>query len=64
MPFNQIAKLTDTDAPCLEMDWYPIARSGYDILAAGLSNGSIRLINKLGKAEKTIPNAHNGCVTI
>jgi hypothetical protein len=44
------------------MDWFPLPRSGYDVLAVGGSNGSIKLISKMGKVEKAVPTAHTGCV--
>ena len=56
-------KLLDLEAPCVDIDWYPSARGGNDIMAVACANGSIKLYSKLGRLEKNVEKAHNGCIT-
>lgn len=57
------SKLFDIDVPCVDIDWYPSARAGNDLLAIGCANGSIKLMSKTGRLEKNVDKAHNGCIT-
>jgi len=57
------SKLMDLDVPCVDMDWFPTARSSNDLLAIACSNGSIKLMSKSGRIEKSVDKAHNGSIT-
>ena len=58
-----VNKLMDLDVPCTDMDWFPVARASNELLAIGYSNGSIKLMSKSGRIEKTVEKAHNGSIT-
>ena len=58
-----VNKLMDLDVTCVDIDWFPCARTSSELLAIAGSNGSIRLMSKSGRIEKSIDKAHNGCIT-
>lgn len=58
-----VNKLLDLDASCVDMDWLPSARASNEVLAIACANGSIKLMSKSGRIEKSVEKAHNGCIT-
>jgi hypothetical protein len=48
---------------CIDIDWYSGASKGQnEIFAMCTVEGAFSLITKLGRVEKTIPEAHEGAV--
>jgi intraflagellar transport protein 80 len=58
-----VSKLLDLDIPCIDIDWFPSSRSGSELLAIGCTNGSIKLMSKSGRIEKSVENTHSGSIT-
>ena len=56
-------KISTLDNSYLDIDCFPNSRSNSDFVAIAGANGSIKLITKLGKIEKTVANAHTGSIT-
>ena len=52
----------DIDQPVLCMDWYPSAKGSNEILALACSDGSFRLVNKAGRVEKSVSEAHQTAI--
>lgn len=44
------------------MDWIPNAKGSQEVLAIGMADGSFRLINKLGRVEKNVTEAHTAAI--
>jgi len=47
-----------------DLDWLPIIKGINDVFAIGFIDGSYRIITKLAKVEKIVPDAHKGAVYI
>lgn len=60
---EHVSKLMDIDIPCINIDWFPSTRSSGEVLAIGCANGSIKLMSKAGRIEKSVDNAHSGSIT-
>jgi len=52
------SKVMDIETPVLSMDWYPSGKGANEILAIACTDGSFKLVNKAGRVEKNIPEAH------
>jgi intraflagellar transport protein 80 len=53
-----INKFLDLDTYCTAMEWAPSLKSSNDGLCIGTSNGALRILNRTGKVEKVIEEAH------
>lgn len=58
-----VSKLMDLEIPCIDIDWLPSTRTAGELLAIACANGSIKLMSKAGRIEKSVENAHSGCIT-
>ena len=47
---------------CTDLDWLPILKGVNDSFAIGSVDGSFRIVTRLAKVDKTIPDAHKGAV--
>jgi len=63
MKSNQVSKFMDLESYATDSDWQPGAKGANDLLAVGFADGSFKLITKLAKTEKTVPDAHKGAIT-
>lgn len=52
----------DIDTPVLSMDWYPSGKGSNEVLAVACSDGSYKLISKLGRIEKSVAEAHASAI--
>ena len=50
------------ETPVTAMSWQPAARGSSETLALSCTDGSFKILNKTGRAEKNIPDAHKGAV--
>ena len=48
----------EIDTPVLAMDWYPSGKGSNEVIAAACSDGSFKLISKVGRVEKNVTEAH------
>ena len=58
-----ISKLMDIEVPVIDIDWFPNPRAAGELLAIACANGSIKLMSKAGRIEKSYDNAHSGSIT-
>ena len=47
---------------CTAIEWGPNLKSSNDALCIGTSNGALRILNRTGKVEKVVEEAHNTAV--
>jgi WD40 repeat protein len=59
-----INKFQDLDTYCTALEWGPSLKSGNDALCLGTSNGALRILNRTGKLEKSVEEAHSTAVII
>jgi intraflagellar transport protein 80 len=59
-----VNKFLELDNYITYMEWSPNSKSGNETLAIGTSEGTLKLLNKAGKIEKSINEAHNTAVMI
>ncbi len=52
----------DIDTPVLSMDWYPSGKGSNEVLAVACSDGSYKLVSKLGRVEKSVAEAHASAI--
>ena len=52
----------EIDANVLTMDWFPTAKGSQEVMAVGCADGSFKLINKQGRTEKNVPEAHSSAI--
>lgn len=57
-------KFLDLDVYCTALEWGPNLKSANDALCLGTSNGALRILNKTGKVEKVVEDAHTTAVLI
>jgi WD40 repeat protein len=57
-----ISKFLDIDVFCTALEWGPNLKSANDALCLGTSNGALRILNKTGKVEKVVEDAHTTAV--
>ncbi len=57
-----ISKFLDLDVFCTALEWGPALKSANDSLCLGTSNGVLRILNKTGKVEKVVEDAHTTAV--
>ena len=55
-------KFLDLDVFCTAIEWGPNLKSSNDVLCIGTCNGALRILNKTGKVEKIVEEAHNTAV--
>jgi intraflagellar transport protein 80 len=56
---SQATKFLELDSFATDHDWITSAKGSGDAFAVGFADGSFRIYNKSGKAEKTVPDAHS-----
>ena len=58
------AQLMEVDCCCTDLLWYPSMQGskGSDVFVIGCTDGTFKLISKVGRIEKVVP-AHQGAVT-
>jgi intraflagellar transport protein 80 len=52
----------DIDTPVLAIDWYPSGKGSNEVIAAACSDGSFKLISKVGRVEKNVTEAHASAI--
>lgn len=52
----------EVDTPVLSMDWFPTAKGASEVLAIAHSDGSFKLVNKTGRVEKAVADAHQTAI--
>ncbi len=57
-----LAKVFDLDIPVTDMSWLTAIRGLADTLALACTDGSFKFINKAGRIEKSVTDAHKGAV--
>jgi len=55
------SKLLELDSYPTDID-FPISKALSDCFAIGFGDGSFKLVNKIGKVEKSVQEAHKGAV--
>jgi hypothetical protein len=50
--------MMDIDSQVITMDWFPCAKGSQEVLALGCADGSFKLLNKQGRIEKNVAEAH------
>lgn len=58
----KVSKLQDVDASVLSTDWIPNAKGSQEVMALGCADGSFKLMNKTGRVEKTVAEAHASAI--
>jgi intraflagellar transport protein 80 len=54
----------DLDGAVVDFDWFSGATKGTnEVFAMACVDGSFKLVSKLGRVEKSIPDAHVGAVS-
>jgi intraflagellar transport protein 80 len=53
----------DLENSGMDIDWAPMTKGNSDLFAIGFADGSFKLINRNGRVDKTVTEAHKGCVT-
>lgn len=48
----------EIDQPVLAMDWFPSGKGPNEIVALACADGSFKLVNKAGRVEKSVAEAH------
>jgi len=48
------SKWLDLESFAVDHDWMPFSKGASELLAVGFGDGTIKLINKLGKVERHI----------
>jgi len=56
------SKFMDLDTFCTSCEWSNTPKSGNELFAIGTSEGGILILNKTGKIEKTVDNAHSSAI--
>ncbi len=56
------SKFLDLDIYCTALEWGPNLKSANDAICLGTSNGALRILNKTGKVEKVVEDAHTTAV--
>jgi len=59
-----VSKFLDLDGYFTAMEWGPNLKSGNDALALGTSDGALKILNRNGKVEKVVEDAHSTAVRI
>lgn len=59
----QTTKMLDLEVPAIDIDWAPMAKGTSDLFAIGFSDGSFKLINRNGRVDKNVADAHKGSIT-
>ena len=54
--------MMDVDQPAICMDWLPNAKGNQEVMAIGNADGSFRLVNKAGRSEKSVNEAHASAI--
>ena len=52
----------DLDSYCTSCEWSTTPKTGNELLAIGSSEGTLIIMNKTGKIEKTVDNAHSTAI--
>ena len=52
----------EIDAQVITMDWFPTAKGSQEVMAVGCADGTFKLINKQGRTEKNVPEAHASAI--
>jgi intraflagellar transport protein 80 len=60
---SQATKFMDLENPAMDIDWAPMTKGASDLFAIGFSDGSFKLINRNGRIEKNVADAHKGAIT-
>jgi intraflagellar transport protein 80 len=59
----QATKFMDLENSGMDIDWAPMAKGTSELFAIGFADGSFKLINRNGRVDKTVAEAHKGCIT-
>ena len=57
-----LSKFMDLDSYCTSCEWSNTPKSGNELLAIGSSEGTLLIMNKTGKIEKVVDNAHSSAI--
>ena len=52
----------DIDAQAICMDWYPTAKGSQEFFALGCADGSFKMIQRSGRVEKNVADAHQTAI--
>ena len=60
-PLDQVCAL---DVFITDFDWFPTRRgAGNEFFVVGCTDGSFKMVSKMGRVEKNVDKAHTGAVT-
>ncbi len=52
----------EIDQPVLAMDWFPTGKGSQEVLAIAHADGSFKMVNKTGRVEKAVADAHQTAI--
>jgi intraflagellar transport protein 80 len=56
------SKFLDLDTYCTSCEWSTTPKTGNELLAIGTADGGLLILNKAGKIEKVVDNAHSTAI--
>ncbi len=60
---NQATKFMDLENFSTDIDWAPMVKGASELVAIGYADGSFKLINRNGRVDKSVADAHKGSIT-